>query len=330
MNEHTREVLLSVRGLTKSFPLHRGLFSRSAGSVRAVDGVSFEVPRGTTLGLVGETGCGKTTLGRLILRLLPADGGEVLFRGENVLAAPAARLRRLRQEMQIVFQDPFGSLNPRMRVGAIVGEGLRIFRRGSGREIDQETGRLLQRVGLGASAARLFPHEFSGGQRQRIGIARAIALRPAFIVCDEPVSSLDVSIQAQILNLLADLQEEMGIAYLFIAHDLRVVEHISHRVAVMYRGRIVETAAREALYSDPRHPYTRLLLDSIPELDPAAPRRPAPSAPAEEKTGGGCPFFPRCGEREEGCREQVPELREVGEGHWVACVKQVKGAKNKV
>jgi oligopeptide/dipeptide ABC transporter ATP-binding protein len=322
MKEQSQDILLQVRDLRKSFPLRRGLFSRPAGSVRAVDGVSFEIPRGTTLGLVGETGCGKTTLGRLILRLLPADGGEVFFRGLNVLALPPARLRELRQEMQIVFQDPFGSLNPRMRVGAIVGEGLRIFRRGTGREIETETARLLERVGLNASAAKLYPHEFSGGQRQRIGIARAIALRPAFIVCDEPVSSLDVSIQAQILNLLADLQEEMGLAYLFIAHDLRVVEHISHRVAVMYRGRLMETAKREDLYADPRHPYTRLLLDSIPDLDPAAPRRDPPAVAPEEAAGDGCPFFPRCGERSEECGTVVPELQEIFPGHQVACIRQ--------
>ncbi|MCX6348794.1 MAG: ABC transporter ATP-binding protein [Candidatus Aureabacteria bacterium] len=318
----SEDIILQVRGLRKSFPIHRGLFQREAGIVRAVDGVSFEIARGATLGLVGETGCGKTTLGRLILRLLPADGGEVWFKGENVLALPARRMRELRREMQIIFQDPFGSLNPRMKVGAIVGEGLQIFRRGTRREIESAVARLLERVGLPPGSKNLYPHEFSGGQRQRIGIARAIALNPAFIVCDEPVSSLDVSIQAQILNLLADLQEELGLAYLFIAHDLKVVEHISNRVAVMYRGRLVETADRESLYADPRHPYTRLLLESIPIPDPAAPRRDPPAVPAEAPDGDGCLFFPRCVERTDECRTTIPELKEVSPEHQVACIRQ--------
>jgi len=262
-----KEILVEIKDLRKSFPVQRGWLFRTVGQVNAVDGVSLAIEKGKTMALVGETGSGKTTLGRLVLRLLPADSGQVRFRGQDILSLPQSRLKRLRRDMQIIFQDPYGSLNPRMKVGDIIGEGLKIFRRGSRREIEERVAFLLETVGLPPAARGLYPHEFSGGQRQRIGIARAVALHPAFIVCDEPVSSLDVSIQAQILNLLADLQEKMGLTYLFIAHDLSVVEHISDRVAVMYRGRVVEEADRDRLYRSPLHPYTRTLIESIPVPD---------------------------------------------------------------
>ena len=254
------EVLIEARGLKKYFPVRRGVLRRTAGYLKAVDGVSLRIERGKTLGVVGETGSGKTTLGRLLLRLAPADGGEVIFRGRDLFRMGGRELKGVRREMQIIFQDPYGSLNPRMRVGEIVSEGLVNFRVGTRRERAARVRELLETVGLPPESAGLYPHEFSGGQRQRIGIARALALHPSFILCDEPVSSLDVSIQAQILNLLADLQERFSLAYLVIAHDLSVVEHISDRVAVMYRGRIFEEAASRDLYRRPAHPYTRALL----------------------------------------------------------------------
>ena len=315
-------VLIEARDLKKYFPVRRGLWRRTAGYIRAVDGVSLQIERGKTLGVVGETGSGKSTLGRMLLRLLPADGGEVLFNGRDLLKMGGRELKAARRRMQIIFQDPYGSLNPRMRVGEIVSEGLVNFRVGTRREREARTARLLERVGLPPEAAALYPHEFSGGQRQRIGIARALALNPAFILCDEPVSSLDVSIQAQILNLLADLQEEFSLAYLIIAHDLSVVEHISDRVAVMYSGRIVEEASSRDLYREPAHPYTRALLASIPVPDPDA---PPPGAGAdreiapEGEPAEGCRFYPRCPRRRDRCRERPPELAEVAPGHLAAC-----------
>lgn len=289
--------LLSVRDLRVWFPVRRGVFSLTHGYVKAVDGVSFDIHAGKTLGLVGESGCGKTTVGRSILRLIPATSGDVRFEGRDFFAYRGRELRQLRRYMQIVFQDPFSSLNPRMTVGTLIGEPLEAHGITHGQQTRRRVGELLQRVGLDAGYAQRYPHEFSGGQRQRIGIARALALSPKFIVCDEPVSALDVSIQAQILNLLDDLQQEFGIAYLFIAHNLAVVEHFSDEVAVMYLGRIVERAPAERLYANPKHPYTVALLSAVPEPDPRPTRRRivlAGEAPSPANPPAGCPFHPRC------------------------------------
>jgi oligopeptide/dipeptide ABC transporter ATP-binding protein len=306
--------LLEVRDLRKEFPVRGAV-------LRAVDGVSFDLAEGETLGIVGESGCGKTTLGRLVLRLLEPSAGSIRFAGRDLLALRGEALRRTRREMQLIFQDPFGSLNPRLRVGAIVGEGLRVHGLARGAEQRARVIDLLARVGLRADAYDRFPHEFSGGQRQRIGIARALAVAPRLIVADEPVSALDVSIQAQIVNLLQDLQEELGVAYLFIAHDLRVVEHIARRVAIMYLGRIVELAESTVVYAHARHPYTRALLSAVPVPDPAARRErvvlrgdvPSPIDPP-----AGCAFHPRCAFAEPRCRIEVPPLRGPAE-HRVAC-----------
>ncbi|MFQ5667185.1 MAG: ABC transporter ATP-binding protein [Candidatus Binatia bacterium] len=313
--------LLETRKLRKYFPVEGGLF-RHPQFVRAVDGVDLTVQVGETLGIVGESGCGKSTLGRLILRLLEPTSGEVRFQGENLGALSARVLRRKRREMQIIFQDPYGSLNPRLRVGKIVGEGLEIHQLARGAEKKRQVMELLERVGLRPEAYARYPHEFSGGQRQRIGIARALAVRPRLIVADEPVSALDVSIQAQIVNLLQDLQEERGLTYVFIAHDLRVVEHISHRVAIMYLGKVVELAANVEIYRNPRHPYTRALLSAVPVPDPGARRErmllagdvPSPICPPP-----GCAFHPRCPFAEERCRRTVPQLTVGQNGHAVAC-----------
>jgi oligopeptide/dipeptide ABC transporter ATP-binding protein len=289
--------LVEVRDLRTHFPIRKGVLARTVGYVKAVDGVSFDVNPGKTLGLVGESGCGKTTVGRTILRLIPATSGTVRYKDHDFFAYRGEELRKLRRHMQIIFQDPVSSLNPRMNVGNIVGEPLEVHGIAKGQERRDMVASLLQRVGLDPSFAARYPHEFSGGQRQRIGIARAIALSPDFIVCDEPVSALDVSIQSQILNLLDDLQRERKIAYLFIAHNLAVVEHFSDEVAVMYLGRIVEKASSKELYANPKHPYTMALLSAVPEPDPR-PRRqrivlrgevPSPSNPPT-----GCPFHPRC------------------------------------
>ena len=289
--------LLSVRDLRTWFPIRRGLLSRTVGHVKAVDGVSFDLHAGKTLGLVGESGCGKTTVGRTILRLTPVTSGQVIYKGQDFFAYRGAELRGLRRQMQIVFQDPSSSLNPRMTVGNIIGEPLQVHGLAKGKARDELVASLLQRVGLDPSYAGRYPHEFSGGQKQRIGIARALGLGPDFIVCDEPVSALDVSIQSQILNLLGDLQKEQGIAFLFIAHNLAVVEHFSHDVAVMYLGRIVEKAPARELYANPRHPYTLALLSAVPEPDPRPKHQrivlqgevPSPANPPS-----GCPFHPRC------------------------------------
>jgi peptide/nickel transport system ATP-binding protein len=315
------EPLLAVRDLRKYFTVRSGPLGRRTASLRAVDGVSFDLAEGETLGVVGESGCGKSTLGRLILRLLDPTAGSIRFAGEDLLALDRKALRRKRRELQIVFQDPYGSLNPRMRVGAIVGEGMEIHDLAHGAAKRAAVLELLERVGLRPEAYDRYPHEFSGGQRQRIGIARALAVQPRLIVADEPVSALDVSIQAQIVNLLQDLQQEHRLAYIFIAHDLRVVEHMSHRVAIMYLGKIVELTSRDVLYANPRHPYTRALLSSVPVPDPKARRErivlsgDVPS-PIEPPTG--CSFHPRCAFAEERCRREEPQLLGSSD-HRVAC-----------
>ncbi len=297
MNEDANNTILTVRGLKTYFPVRGGIFSRDRQYVRAVDGVDLTIRRGRTLGLVGESGSGKTTVGRTLLRLLPATEGQVTFDGHDLFSLGGRELRRLRRRMQIIFQDPVGSLNPRMTVRNIVAEPLTVHNIVPRRQRTSRVGELLERVGLSASYASRYPHEFSGGQRQRIGIARALASGPDFIVCDEPVSALDVSIQAQILNLLKDLQDDLGLSYLFIAHNLAVVEHFADDVAVMYLGRIVELAPRDALYANPIHPYTRALLSAVPEPDPEAHKTriqlvgemPSPISPPT-----GCAFHPRC------------------------------------
>ena len=319
--------LLSVRDLTKHFPIKRGVFAREVGRVRAVDGVSFDVMPGETLGVVGESGCGKSTTGRCILRLIEPTSGEVHFEGDDLLALDSGALRRKRRQMQIIFQDPFSSLNPRMSVGAIIREGLTIHKLAEGSAADARVRQLLDEVGLRSEYANRYPHEFSGGQRQRIGIARALSVQPRFIVCDEPVSALDVSVQAQVVNLLQDLQQQHGLAYLFIAHDLSVVEHIADRVAVMYLGKIVELAASKALYDEPLMPYTQALLSAVPVPDPTVKRSrivltgdvPSPANPPS-----GCVFHPRCHhpQKDEACARIVPPLEEKAPGHWAACIKQ--------
>jgi oligopeptide transport system ATP-binding protein len=330
-------VVLSVRDLKKWFPIRKGLFSRVVGNVKAVDGVSFDIHAGETLGFVGESGCGKTTVGRTILRLLdPVTGGSAHFHGKDLFAIHGDELRQLRRSMQIIFQDPYSSLNPRMTVESIVGEGLMVHGMvANAKERRERVQELLKKVGLDpVRHISRYPHEFSGGQRQRIGIARAIALEPDLIVCDEAVSALDVSIQAQIINLLQQIQEEMGVAYLFIAHGLAVVEHISHRVAVMYLGRIVETAPSEVLYAKPVHPYTQALLSAHPNPDPDAPMSPEilqGEVPNPINPPPGCHFHPRCRYAEDRCRSrEIPiPVWEVGPGQQVACIlgEKVPGAK---
>jgi oligopeptide transport system ATP-binding protein len=314
--------LLEIRNLKKHFPVGEGLFSRNKGAVKAVDGVSLTVDEGETLGIVGESGCGKSTLGRTILRLIEPTSGEIYFQGKNLLAMSQRELRDTRRQMQIIFQDPYASLNPRMRVGDIVGEGLEIHKLAKGKAKRYRVIELLNQVGLREDHYNRYPHEFSGGQRQRIGIARALAVSPKFIVADEPVSSLDVSIQAQIINLLQELQEKMHLTYFFISHDLRVVEHISHRVAIMYLGKIVEIAKSETIYQDAKHPYTRALLSAVPMLDTSRKKErtilqgdvPSPVHPPP-----GCTFHPRCAYREAICDQIEPPLDFAGNGHGVSC-----------
>jgi oligopeptide transport system ATP-binding protein len=313
--------LLEIRNLTKHFPVGEGFFSRGKGAVKAVDGVDLTIEEGETLGLVGESGCGKSTLGRTILRLIEPTGGEIRFLGKDLRSLSQRELRDMRRQMQIIFQDPYASLNPRMRVGDIVGEGLEIHKLAKGKAKRDRVMELLHQVGLREDHFDRYPHEFSGGQRQRIGIARALAVSPKFIVCDEPVSSLDVSIQAQIINLLQELQEKMHLTYLFISHDLRVVEHISHRVAIMYLGKVVEIAQGDKIYREAKHPYTRALLSSvpIPDMDRKKERVVLQGdVPSPVNPPSGCTFHPRCSYREAECSQTEPKL-EFANGHGVSC-----------
>jgi len=322
----TEETLLEVRGLRKYFPVKKGVLQRTVAEVKAVDGVDLSVDAGETVGLVGESGCGKTTTGRAILRLTEPTAGEIRFRrdGEmaDVAAASPERLKLLRRDMQIIFQDPYSSLNPRMTVAEIVAEPLKIQGLMTRKEREAKAAELLAAVGLSKDHARRYPHEFSGGQRQRIGIARALSLNPKLIICDEPVSALDVSIQAQVINLLQDLQERFGLTYLFIAHDLSVVKHISNRVAVMYLGKIVELAPTRALFESPKHPYTEALMSAVPVADPDFKLERIPlegDVPSPVNTPPGCHFHPRCRYAVEACRTLAPEYRAIGPGHFVRC-----------
>jgi oligopeptide transport system ATP-binding protein len=314
--------LLEVKELRKYFPIKKGILSKHVGYVYAVDNVSFTLARGETLGLVGESGCGKTTLGRAILRLIEPTGGEILFEGENILAYDDEKMRRLRQEMQIIFQDPYSSLNPRMTVAELIGEGLKSHGIGTPSERKERIAMLMEKVGLRPEQLSRYPHEFSGGQRQRIGIARALALNPKLIICDEPVSALDVSIQAQVVNLLVNLQKEFGLSYIFIAHDLNVVEHISDRVAVMYLGKIVELAKDTELYQSPKHPYTEALLSAVPVPNPKAKKKRIlleGEIPSPINLPPGCRFFSRCSYRMKVCGEVEPVFKDLGGDHWVSC-----------
>jgi len=321
-NNANASPILEVRDLKKYFPIQRGLFSRTVGHVKALDGISFDVHAGEVLGLVGESGCGKTTAGRCILQLIQPTSGSVKFEGQELVGLPRRQMRPLRKRMQIVFQDPYSSLNPRLTVGSILREALTTHKLAKGRAANDRVAELLTRVGLSPSHAVRYPHEFSGGQRQRIGIARALAVDPRLIVADEPVSALDVSIQAQVVNLLRDLQRQLRLTYIFVAHDLSVVKHISDRVAVMYLGMIAELAPSAELYRNPRHPYTVSLLSAIPIPDPDRRRNrivlkgdvPSPANPPS-----GCRFHTRCYMAQPVCREEVPLLRQIAPGHWSAC-----------
>ena len=314
--------VLEVKNLTKNFPVRRGLLGRTAANVHAVDGISFSIGDSETLGLVGESGCGKSTAGKLILKLIEPTAGEIRLSGERIEGMSRGTMRARRRAMQVVFQDPYSSLNPRMRARDIVAEPLRNFESLLESEIDTRVAALFENVGLRSDQLRRYPHEFSGGQRQRLVIARALALRPKLIICDEPVSALDVSVQAQVINLLIDLQKEFGLAYLFIAHDLAVVEHISHRVAVMYLGRIVELAEKESLFAGPQHPYTEALLSAVPVPDPTVkPQRIIlqGDVPSPIKRPPGCHFHTRCPYAFERCKAERPAMREIKPGHYAAC-----------
>jgi oligopeptide/dipeptide ABC transporter ATP-binding protein len=321
MNGNSK-ILVDVNNLVKYFPVRSGLFQRVVAWVQAVDNVSFFVREGETLGLVGESGCGKTTVGRTMLRLLEPTSGEVKFDGTNILQLRGREMKAMRRKMQIIFQDPYASLDPRMPIGESIAEGLKIHRIGSSKERFELVIKTLRQVGLEEYHARRYPHEFSGGQRQRIGIARALALQPKFIVCDEPVSALDVSIQSQVLNILADLQKDFGLTYLFIAHNLSVVEHICNRVAVMYLGKIVELAPRDELFNNPLHPYTQALMSAIPIPDPTIKRDRIilkGDVPSPLRPPSGCRFHPRCPVAMDHCSVEEPIFKEVTDGHWVAC-----------
>ncbi|RJQ54653.1 MAG: ATP-binding cassette domain-containing protein [Desulfobacteraceae bacterium] len=314
--------LLSARGLKKYFSVRKGLFSSTCARVLAVDGIDLTIHRGETLGLVGESGCGKTTVAKVMIRAIPPTAGEVIFEGKNIFTLPAGEMRRLRKRIQMVYQDPYSSLNPRMKIGKLIGEAAVVHKIDTPGQIEQKVLSILQRVGLPADSVNRFPHEFSGGQRQRIGIARSLILDPELIILDEPVSALDVSIQAQVINLLSDLQAEFRFSYLLISHDLSLVKHICDRVAVMYLGKIVEEAETRSLYGMPRHPYTRALLSAIPVPAPGMKRKriilsgdvPSPADPPS-----GCRFHTRCPERIEICETVDPAFRDTGDGHWAAC-----------
>jgi oligopeptide transport system ATP-binding protein len=327
-NDRRAGALLDVRNLTKHFPVTSGVLTQKVvGVVKAVDGVSFAIRKGETLGLVGESGCGKTTTGRCILRLERPTSGAIFFEGHDLTAIPEREMRSLRPRIQVIFQDPYSSLNPRMTVGAIVGEPMTVHKVVSGRgERRDRVSELLTVVGLSSSMASRYPHELSGGERQRVGIARALSMRPDFIICDEPVSALDVSIQAQIVNLLEDLQAKFALTYLFIAHDLSVVRHISDRVGVMYLGKVVEIADRQQIYENPLHPYTQALLAAVPIPDPVLEARRervvlGGEVPSPLNPPAGCVFHPRCPIAIEECKKVVPELREIRPGHWAACIR---------
>jgi oligopeptide/dipeptide ABC transporter ATP-binding protein len=320
------DMLLEVRNLVKYFEVGGGMFGKASGLVRAVDGVSFSIRRGETLGLVGESGCGKTTTGRCVLQLERPTSGQIIFEGRDLTTLDPSEMRTVRRKLQVIFQDPYSSLNPRMTIGQIVGEPLAVHRivRGAGARRDRVQ-QLLRHVGLLPQHASRYPHQLSGGQRQRVGVARALAMEPSLIICDEPVSALDVSIQAQIINLLEDLQAEFGLTYLFIAHDLAVVRHISDRVAVMYLGKIVEMSDRKTLYDEPLHPYTRALLSAVPIPDPELEMRRervvlGGEVPSSLNPPSGCVFHPRCPIAVDRCRSVVPELREPRPGHQAACL----------
>ena len=323
----TEDVFIQVENLTKHFPITRGIvFQRQIGAVQAVDNISFTIRKGETLGLVGESGCGKSTTGRTILQLYKPTSGKVLYEGLDLADLTEDQMRPHRRDLQIIFQDPYASLNPRMTVGSIIAEPLEVHRLGTSKERRERVKHLLELVGLNPYFINRYPHEFSGGQRQRIGVARALALQPSFIVCDEPIAALDVSIQAQVVNLLEDLQDRFGLTYLFIAHDLSMVRHIADRTAVMYLGKIVELAERDKLYGNPQHPYARALLSAVPIPDPVKERErekkriilegdvPSPANPPT-----GCRFHTRCPIAEQRCREEEPEWRDLGGDHWVAC-----------
>jgi oligopeptide transport system ATP-binding protein len=320
--------ILEVRNLKKHFSLTSSMIlQKVVGWIKAVDGVSFSIRRGETLGLVGESGCGKTTTGRCILQLDRPTSGEVLFEGKDLTRVPDRELRSIRPRIQVIFQDPFSSLNPRMTIGQIVGEGPGVFKLvKGGRELKERVAGLISTVGLNPNMATRYPHELSGGQRQRVGVARALSMEARFLICDEPVSALDVSIQAQIINLLEELQEKLNLTYLFIAHDLSVVRHISDRVAVMYLGKIVEITGRQELYDNPLHPYTQALLSAVPIPDPVVEARRAPiilkgEIPSPLNPPPGCVFHPRCFEAREECSREAPELKEVQPNHWVSCLR---------
>ncbi len=320
----TTEVLLNVEDLKMHFPIYRGLFKRQIGAVHAVDGISFDVHRGETLGLVGESGCGKSTTGRAILQLYKPTSGKVNFDGSNLIELKGENLRNMRRKMQMIFQDPYASLNPRMSIGEIVGEPLIVHNIATGREVQDRVAHLLELVKLNPAFASRYPHEFSGGQRQRVGIARALALQPSFIVCDEPISALDVSIQSQVINLLQELQEQFSLTYLFIAHDLSMVRHISDRVAVMYLGIMVELTDSNTLYTNPLHPYSQALLSAVPIPDPVLEGKRTRTllegdVPSPVNPPSGCRFRTRCPIAETLCSEQRPEFRELKPGHFVAC-----------
>jgi oligopeptide/dipeptide ABC transporter ATP-binding protein len=314
--------LLELKGLTVHYPVRRGVLSRVSGQVHAVDDVSFGIAEGETLGLVGESGCGKSTTAKAILKLVEPTGGQILWRGQRIEGLTDAQMRPFRRELQAVFQDPYSSLNPRMRASDIVAEPIRNFESATEADIDARVAALFDKVGLRADQRVKYPYEFSGGQRQRLGIARALAPRPRLIVCDEPVSALDVSVQAQVINLLMDLQDEFGLSYLFVAHDLAVVEHISHRVAVMYLGRIVEIGDKKSLFTDPQHPYTVALLSAVPVPDPRSARKRiilSGDVPSPVNPPPGCRFHTRCPHAEARCRVEEPAMREVAPGHFAAC-----------